>query len=206
MLISGSTGYAKVVCLRHSQMIKAVKGKSVHHGISSESIFFNWIGMDHVANLTEIHLHATLLGADLVHVHAADLLVQPSAFVNLLSRHRVAYTLAPSFFLAALRKSLETPAGSKLCDGADLSNLKALISGGEASVVETCEALTKLLSYYGVEGDFIKPGFGMTETCAGSIYGKSCPSYELERCLDYGCLGSCIPGIICVWCQTKVQW
>ena len=61
--------------------------------------------------------------------------------------------------------------------------------------METCEALTKLLSYYGVEGDFIRPGFGMTETCPGSIYGKSCPSYELERCLDYGSLGSCIPGI-----------
>ena len=195
MLTSGSTGYAKAVCLRHGQMIKAVKGKSVHHGTSNESIFFNWIGMDHVANLTEIHLHATLLGADQVHVHAADLLVQPSAFINLLSKHRVAYTFAPNFFLAALRKSLETPAGSKLCDGADLSNLKALISGGEASVVETCEALTKLLSYYGIEGDVIRPGFGMTETCAGSIYGKSCPSYELERCMDYGCLGSCIPGM-----------
>ncbi|KAM0801214.1 hypothetical protein BDR22DRAFT_804970 [Usnea florida] len=195
MLTSGSTGYAKAVCFRHGQMIKAVKGKSVHHGTSSESIFFNWIGMDHVANLTEIHLHATLLGADQVHVHAADLLLQPSAFVKLLSKHRVGYTFAPNFFLAALRKSLDTPAGSKLCDGADLSSLKSLISGGEASVVETCEALTKLLSYYGVEGDFIRPGFGMTETCAGSIYGRSCPSYELERRLDYGCLGSCIPGM-----------
>lgn len=35
----------------------------------------------------------------------------------------------------------------------------------------------------------------MTETCAGSIYGKSCPSYELKRDLEYGCLGKCIPGI-----------
>lgn len=195
MLTSGSTGYAKAVCLRHGQMIKAVKGKSKYHTTSSKTVFFNWIGMDHVANLTEIHLHAMILGADQVHVHAADLLVQPSTFVNLLSKHRVAHTFAPNFFLAALRKALETPAGSKLCDGADLSNLKALISGGEANVVETCNAVTKLLSFYGVEGDVIRPGFGMTETCAGSIYGKSCPSYELERCLDYGCLGSCIPGI-----------
>ena len=100
MLTSGSTGYAKAVCLRHGQMIKAVKGKFVDHGTSSESILFNWISMDHVANHTEIHLHATILGADQVHVHAADLLVQPSAFVNLLSKHRVAYTFAPKLLLS----------------------------------------------------------------------------------------------------------
>ena len=195
MLTSGSTGYAKAVCLRHGQMIKAVKGKAKYHGNSRETVFFNWIGIDHVANLTEIHLHAMLLGATQVHVHAADLLVQPSRFVSLLSSYRVGYTFAPNFFLAALRKSLQTPAGSKLCDGADLSDLRALISGGEANVVETCDAVTRLLSYYGVERDVIRPGFGMTETCAGSIYGKSCPSYELKRDLEFGCLGSCIPGI-----------
>lgn len=130
MLTSGSTGYAKVVCLRHGQMIKAVKGKAKYHGNSHETVFLNWIGFDHVANLTEIHLHAMILGANQVHVHAADLLVQPSRFVSLVGRHRVAYTFAPNFFLAALRKSLQTPADSKICDGADLSALRALISGG----------------------------------------------------------------------------
>lgn len=195
MLTSGSTGYAKAVCLRHSQIIKAVKGKAKYHGSSHETVFLNWIGIDHVANLTEIHLHAMILGANQVHVHAADLLVQPSRFVSLLGKHRVAYTFAPNFFLAALRKSLQTPAGSKLCDGADLSAFRALISGGETNVVETCDAVTKLLSHYNVDRDVIRPGFGMTETCAGSIYGKSCPSYELKRGLEYGCLGSCIPGI-----------
>ena len=195
MLTSGSTGHAKAVCLRHGQIIQAVKGKTEYHGTSSETVFLNWIGMDHVANLTEIHLHAMLMAAEQVHVHATDLLVQPSMFVSLLSKHRVAHTFAPNFFLAALRKSLETAAGAKLCDGADLSKLRAIISGGEASVVETCDALTKLLGHYGVQGDFIRPGFGMTETCAGSIYGLSCPAYELRRGLEYGCLGSCIPGI-----------
>ena len=195
MLTSGSTGYSKAVCLRHGQVIKAIRGKAKYHGNSGETVFLNWIGFDHVANLTEIHLHAMFLHANQVHVHAPDLLVQPSMFVNLLSKHRVGYTFAPNFFLAALRKSLQTPAGSKLCDGADLSSLRAVISGGEASVVETCDAVTKLLGSYGVEGDVIRPGFGMTETCAGSIYGKSCPSYELGRGLEFGCLGSCIPGI-----------
>ena len=194
MLTSGSSGYAKAVRLRHDQMIKAVKGKAEYHGNSSDTVFLNWIGMDHVANLTEIHLHAMSLGAHQVHVDAADLLLQPSTFVSLLSKHQVAYIFAPNFFLAALRKSLENPASSKVCENADLSPLRALISGGEANVVDTCDAVTRLLRCYGVEGEVIRPGFGMTETCAGSIYNKSCPLYELERGLEYGCLGSCIPG------------
>ncbi len=52
----------------------------------------------------------------------------------------------------------------------NLSSLRALISGGEANVVKTCVALQDLLAAYGAPEAFIRPGFGMTETCAGSIY------------------------------------
>lgn len=59
MLTSGSTGSAKAVPLRHEQLRAAVKGKSAHHGTVTGDVFLNWIGMDHVASLTEIHLHAS---------------------------------------------------------------------------------------------------------------------------------------------------
>ena len=117
MLTSGSTGYFKAVCLRHGQMIKAVKGKAKYHGNTGTTVFFNWINIDHVANLTEIHLHAMMLGADQVHVQAADLQVQPSKFVSLLGKHQVGYTFAPNFFLAALRKSLKARTGENLGGG-----------------------------------------------------------------------------------------
>lgn len=35
----------------------------------------------------------------------------------------------------------------------------------------------------------------MTETCAGSIYGKACPTYDLENNLEFASVGTCIPGL-----------
>lgn len=78
---------------------------------------------------------------------------------------------------------------------ANLSSLKALISGGESNVVTTCDELTRELRKFGIRGEVIRPGFGMTETCAGSIYSRQCPSYDLAKSLEFATLGSCIPGI-----------
>ena len=196
MLTSGSTGNAKAVCLRHGQVLTALKGKSVHHDTTGDDVFLNWIGMDHVANLTEIHLHAMSLGAEQIHVAATDLMLNPVLFLELIQKHRVGYTFAPNFFLASLRSHLDNnnlvaPEGL----GLDLSSLKALISGGEANVVETCAALNKHLQSYRVVGEPIRPGFGMTETCAGSIYGKTCPSFDIKNSAEFASLGSCIPGM-----------
>jgi acyl-CoA synthetase (AMP-forming)/AMP-acid ligase II len=63
MLTSGSTGNSKAVVLRHSNFLSSCNGKSVHHGTSADSVFFNWIAIDHVASLSEIHIHALLAGA-----------------------------------------------------------------------------------------------------------------------------------------------
>lgn len=96
MLTSGSTGNAKAVGLRHAQVIESIKGKAAHHGTRSSDVFLNWIGLDHVANLTEIHLHAMSLAAEQVQVGAADMIANPIAFIKLLNKHSVAYTFAPS--------------------------------------------------------------------------------------------------------------
>ncbi|KUJ06386.1 putative non-ribosomal peptide synthase-like protein [Mollisia scopiformis] len=194
MLTSGSTGHAKAVTLRHNQMLTSVSGKSIHHSTTPKDKFLNWIGLDHVANLTETHLHSMNLAAEQVHVQASDLLVDPLRFLIFIARHRITHTFAPNFFLASLRTALEKPepfAGDIL----DLSCLRVLISGGEQCVVETCQALTSLLHKYGVHGEVIRPGFGMTETCAGSIYNRNCPSYDISNQSEFASLGSCVPGI-----------
>ena len=130
------------------------------------------------------------VGSDQVHVQASDLLADPGAFLRLIDRHRISYTFAPNFFLALLRRHLVT---NPVADNLDLSCLKALISGGEANVVETCAALTEQLSKYGAGRNVIRPGFGMTETCAGMIYGLACPSYDLLNSLEFASLGHPIP-------------
>jgi acyl-CoA synthetase (AMP-forming)/AMP-acid ligase II len=191
MLTSGSTGSCKAVPLTHTQLLTSLQGKSSHHGTSSATTFMNWIGLDHVANLTEIHLHAMSLCANQVQVQAADLVHDPLRFLELVAKHNIEYTFAPNFFLSKLREALDASPQFE----AGLSTLKALISGGESNVVSTCTALTHHLKRLGVQGEVIRPGFGMTETCAGSIYSRDCPSGDASHGLDYANLGTCVPGI-----------
>ena len=194
MLTSGSTGNAKAVCLRHDQIIYSVRGKSHHLGLTHDDILLNWIGMDHVANLIEMHLHAMYLCAEQVHVQASDLLLEPLNFLRLVHKHRVSYTFGPNFFLASLKQALSGVDDMTPIDF-DLSCMKTLMCGGEANVVKTLADLTEALHQFGAQGEFLQPGFGMTETCAAAMYGKDCPSYELQRGLEFSSVGTCIPGI-----------
>lgn len=58
VLTSGSTGNSKAVLLRHSNLLSSVRGKIRHHDTTSDSRFLNWIAFDHVASISEVHLHA----------------------------------------------------------------------------------------------------------------------------------------------------
>ncbi|KAK8127053.1 non-ribosomal peptide synthase-like protein [Apiospora kogelbergensis] len=206
MLTSGSTGNAKAVRLRHSQMLAAAAGKMSTRRMPAEGAFLNWIGMDHVAALMETHLTALWLNRDQVHVHAADVIASPLLFLELLSRHRVSWTFSPNFFLAQLvaasrrlapeteTESTSTPVAST--SSWDLSNLRSLVSGGEANDIATVEAVTALLGRYGAPPNVIQPGFGMTETCAGSIYNLDCPSSDTRAGRSVASLGQCMPGCI----------
>lgn len=192
MLTSGSTGNAKAVCLKHTQMLTAVAGKISMRQLPTDGTFLNWIGMDHVAALTETHLSALWLGVDQIHVQAADVVASPPLFLELLSRHRVSRTFAPNFFLARLAASITSPPPLTTWD---LSTLTALISGGEANSIDTVTATAELLGRYGAPPNVVQPGFGMTETCAGSIYNMDCPAYDIRLGRNVASLGRCIPGI-----------
>ncbi|TVY31417.1 Nonribosomal peptide synthetase, partial [Lachnellula occidentalis] len=193
MLTSGSTGNAKAVCLSHGQILTAVAGKASVIPLSQDGSFLNWIALDHVASMVEIHIQALFVGADQVHVPSAEIITDPLEFLRLIDRHRVCRTFAPNFFLARLRNALE--ATSEVPETWDLSCLQYLASGGEANVTETCAAVTRLLAKFGAAKRTIITGFGMTETCAGAIFNTSCPVYDLDNRLEFASVGCCMPGI-----------
>ncbi|KAK4172413.1 hypothetical protein QBC36DRAFT_337975 [Triangularia setosa] len=192
MLTSGSTGNAKAVRLTHDQILAAVAGKASVRPLPANGAFLNWIGLDHVASLVEIHIQALWLGVDQVHVHAADVVASPRLFLDLLSQHRISRSFAPNFFLARL---VATCSGNENTGQWDLSNLAVLASGGEANNVQTCLAASALLTRYGAHHSVITPGFGMTETCAGAIFNLNCPSYDVGKDRAVASLGRCMPGI-----------
>ncbi|CAL3966083.1 unnamed protein product [Diplocarpon coronariae] len=126
MLTSGSTGNAKAVCLTHGQILASVSGKSQMHKTTTKDVFLNWTGLDHVANLMEIHLHAINLSADQVHLPAAEVLGNPLGFLEKIDKHRVSYTFAPNFFLGTLINTV-----LKLDQGVDLK-----VAGDEIAVAD----------------------------------------------------------------------
>ncbi|KAF8849175.1 acetyl-CoA synthetase-like protein [Acephala macrosclerotiorum] len=190
MLTSGSTGNAKAVCLTSAQIIASVQGKSAAHNTTPNDVFFSWTGMDHVANLAEIHLHAMYLGANQIMVSVGEV-ADPLAFLKRIHDHRVTYTFAPNFFLGDLLKSIpDTSVILNADDRLDLSCLRALVSGGELNDIKTCTQLTALLTQLGAPESFIRPAFGMTETCAGCTYNVfDCPVYDIYQNNQYACLG-----------------
>ncbi|KAK0621888.1 hypothetical protein B0T17DRAFT_642186 [Bombardia bombarda] len=192
MLTSGSTGNAKAVRLTHKQVLAACAGKASVRPNPAKLPFLNWIGLDHVASLVEIHLQGLYVGVDQIHVHAADIVPSPLTFLDLLSRHNVFRSFAPNFFLGKLVPSMQAaPADATW----DLSSLGVIASGGEANDVSTTVAAAALLQKYGAPRNVITTGFGMTETCAGAIFNLNCPDYDTQQELGVASLGKCMKGI-----------
>ena len=195
MLTSGSTGNAKAVCLTHKQVFAAIRGKLSSMPLPQGSALLNWIALDHVASLVEIHLCAMFAGLDQVHVPAVEMLANPLLFLHLLSEHRVSRTFAPNFFLYRLQSVLDA-ASAQNTQGIDLRHLLYLASGGEPNNVDTCIRVTEHLVKLGVPNkNIVTPGFGMTETCAGAIFNRNCPEIDIQAGNEFAALGTCIPGI-----------
>ncbi|RDL35285.1 uncharacterized protein BP5553_07216 [Venustampulla echinocandica] len=209
MLTSGSTGDPKAVCLTHHQILSSLKGKINIHSTTSGDVFLGWTPMEHVANLVEVHLQAVRLSANQVHLPRAAVVAEPLRFLQKLSDYRVSYTFAPNSFLASVERALESLRGSEtLRDHAsshyltggerlklDLSNLRALVSGGEPNLVSTCVKLTSALQKYGAPWSFIRPGLGLTETCGGAVYSLDCPSYDILQSPEHCSVGRPMDGV-----------
>ena len=195
MFTSGSTGNAKAVCLTHKQLLAAIRGKLSSIPLPQGSALLNWIALDHVASLVEIHLCAMFAGLNQVHIPAIQMLRNPLLFLRLLSEHCVSRTFAPNFFLHRLQNVLDT-ASAQETQNIDLHRLLYIASGGEPNNVDTCARITNHLVELGVlNKNIITPGFGMTEICGGAIFNRICPSIDIEAGRKFAALGTCIPGI-----------
>lgn len=165
----------QAVALTHHNLIAAARAKAAHLGHSPSSILFNWIGVDHVACLTEVHLTAMAQGAEQHHCLPEDVVSSPTCFLDLLEIVRASYSFAPNFLLSLLLKE-------KL-EKRDLSHLRVLCSGGEAVPTRTAIDFAAYLERCGARTGALTAGFGMTETCAGCIYDNAPTSVaELQTC------------------------
>ncbi|KAJ5238771.1 acetyl-CoA synthetase-like protein [Penicillium chermesinum] len=176
LLTSGSTGNSKLVCLSHGQILAAIAGKMAIAPLYKKC-FMNWISLDHVASLIEIHILAIYARGDQVHVQGADILASPTSFLDLICAHRVARTFAPNFFLAKLRTALKSSSDSPTQWDLQLLILYQLRRRSE------CDADMRRIV-----------GFFNSIWCPRERY-RSWLRYDREWQLEYASLGVCMPGI-----------
>ena len=176
MTTSGSTGSGKAVRLTHGNLLAAVAGKAEALGLGGADTVLNWISTDHIAAF-EAHLLPLLTGADQVMVTPATVLAEPVAFLTLLAEHRIRVTFTPNFLFGQINQALAQGRGPR--PAPDLSHVRHIISGGEATVTATVRAFLGELAPYGLRGDVVVPAFGMTETCAGSVFNREFAARDL---------------------------
>jgi acyl-CoA synthetase (AMP-forming)/AMP-acid ligase II/thioesterase domain-containing protein len=198
VLTSGSTGNSKAVMLSHANLLASMAGKNGFHRLTPADTSLNWVSFDHVAALLECHLLPLYAGALQLHAEPQVVLKEPLDFLRLLSRHGVTMTFTPNFLLGLVNAAVGAlPADARLDAGdgepLDLSRLRHIISGGEAIVVATGRHFLDELAPYGLSSFALWPAFGMTETCAGSVYSTGFP--ELDAGQEFANLGLPVDGL-----------
>ena len=192
VLTSGSTGNAKAVVLTHGNLLASMAAKSSMRSIDPADVTLNWISFDHIAALSESHLFPLYAGAMQLHAEPAGILADPLQFLRLIDRYRVSMTFTPNFLLGQINAASQNQPAAEIAP-LDLSCLRHIISGGEAIVVETAQRFLELLAPYGLRRSAVWPAFGMTETCAGSIYSTAFPGGDAGR--EFASLGLPVNGL-----------
>ncbi|WP_080401029.1 non-ribosomal peptide synthetase [Burkholderia ubonensis] len=190
MLTSGSTGKPKAVTLTHRNVLASMAGKIACQQLVPSDVALNWIACDHVASLLECHMLPLAVGAIQLHVAPDTIIGSPLNFIELLGRYRVGMTFTPNFLLGLVNQELAR--GAEL-GPLDLSHLKIIVSGGEAVVNATALQFLDRLARFGLRRGVLAPAFGMTETCAGSIYARDFPASGADQ--EFAPLGRAIDGL-----------
>ncbi|OMP82234.1 Polyketide synthase PksJ, partial [Diplodia seriata] len=194
LFTSGSTGFAKGVEYTHRQFVSSSMLKSNFHGTDSTMTFMSWVSFDHSAALCENHLHAVYAGANQVMIPAIDFVRKPVRFWKVLSEHRIAYTFAPNFFIAAATRAInEIDEFEKKSMRLDFGELRVIMCGGEANKTATLAAAERVLTEYGAPKCSIKASYGLSETCSAFFYNLESPTYDVKRKYDFASAGKILP-------------
>lgn len=189
MLTSGSTGNSKAVMLSHGNLLSALAGKTDRLELASGEKTMNWISFDHIAAI-EGHLLPLAIGATQVQIEPQVVLTEPLRFLRLIEAYQVGLTFTPNFLLGQINAALdEQPDGFSV----DLRSVRYIISGGEAVVCATARRYLELLRPFGLRQNVIVPAFGMTETCAGSIFSREFTDTESEG--EFASVGLPVDGL-----------
>lgn len=166
-LTSGSTGMAKAVMQTHKNIILRTVSACQYHRFGEE-VTFNWMPMDHVggtimSNVRDVYLYCQEIIAPVNYI-----LESPLRWLTIMSDYKVTNTWAPNFafnLINSYEKEIKTM-------DLDFSALKLITNGGEVVVANTTLKFIEILEPFHLDKRAMKPCFGMSETCSGTIYSE----------------------------------
>jgi acyl-CoA synthetase (AMP-forming)/AMP-acid ligase II len=126
-LTSGSTGIPKCIQITHKGVVAHVHGSQQFNGYTENNVSLNWLPMDHVVPILTCHLKDVYLGCQQVAVVASRVLGEPSAWLDLIERHKVTHTWAPNFGFKLVADALNRQPNRKW----DLSSIERFMNAGE---------------------------------------------------------------------------
>jgi len=183
-LTSGSTGNSKAVVLTHATVLASLEGKAEIRALASTDVMFNWVSLDHVVALIEAHFLPLYLGATQLQASPGLIITDPLLFLRIIDSFRVTTSFTPNFLLGQISAALQADQSvdaRKRPVSFDLSCVRHIISGGEANPVSTGTRFLDLLAPYGLSHGSLWPVWGMTETCAASVYSQEFPGHDTDQ-------------------------
>jgi acyl-CoA synthetase (AMP-forming)/AMP-acid ligase II len=177
---SGSTGEPHGVALTHHNIVYNVRAFQRAIEGTPDDVAASWLPMYHDMGLIGTLLGTITIGMPLALFPPLDFLRSPRLWLDVMSRYRVTCGVAPQFaYNLCLRKL-----GDDELEGLDLSSLRLLLNGAEATDLDACREFERRFSAVGLRRGVITPCYGLAEhALAVSIgrYLEDVPSERLDR-------------------------
>ncbi|MCP4701722.1 MAG: SDR family NAD(P)-dependent oxidoreductase [Gammaproteobacteria bacterium] len=166
-LTSGSTGAPKCVGLTHCNLIVRAAAVNQINGFLATDIVLCWMPLDHIVNISELHLRGVMLGSSLVYAPKEYVLGNILKWLDLIAHYKITYNWAPNF---AYKLVVDAIKNRETDNNWDLSSVKALLNAGENISYAVATHFLEGLSRFGLSAHAMRPGFGMAEMGSAVTY------------------------------------
>jgi acyl-CoA synthetase (AMP-forming)/AMP-acid ligase II/aryl carrier-like protein len=166
---SGSTSDPKGVVITHDNLMANCEDISAAETCADGAPSLSWLPFSHDMGLVEGLLHPLFAERTAYLMTPSQFLRRPMAWLEAISRYRVATTGAPNFAYALVLRERETPP-------LNLSAWKLGYNGAEPVNIATLEAFQARFAPFGLAPETLRPVYGLAEAtllASGGRAGKA---------------------------------